>query len=233
MKLFWPLIKISYGITVYNEIDELRRLTKVLVPNISPKDEIIILSDEENVTDEVLAEINTLLDTYKNIKHISFPLNKDFATYKNHLIEYAKGDYLFQIDADEIPNRALLKKLKFRLFLHYKYDCFFVPRVNYVEGITEEHIKSWDWTIDGKGRINYPDLQMRILKLGKGIEWKDKVHEKLVNWKKLKRLPYKENEDYCLYHIKQIEKQEKQNELYDNIGAICSSFFIINYICLM
>ncbi len=216
--LFKP-IKISYGVTVCNEAEELERLLECLVCNIGKKDEIIILSDKINVTTDVLAIIHKYLKADNRTKHITFALNSDFATFKNNLIESAKGDYLFQIDADEIPNTYLLKKIKSFLFIYRWYDCFNIPRVNYVEGITEEHIKKWNWKIDYRNRVNYPDLQMRLFKLNKEIRWKNKVHEVLINWSKVKKFPYKKNENYCLYHPKQIKRQEKQNDFYETIDT--------------
>lgn len=211
-------IRISYGVTVCNEAKELERLTNCLLSNIDDNDEVIILSDKSNVTAEVLSVIDKLEKSIRPIKHISYSLNGDFATYKNNLIDHATSDYLFQIDADEIPSTYLLKHLKWYLWIFRWKDCFRIPRVNYVEGITDEHIKKWNWKIDQKNRINYPDFQMRLFKLNKGIKWKNKVHETLINWSSKKKMPYRWTEKYCLYHPKQIARQERQNELYDKIG---------------
>ncbi len=213
IKYFSSRIKISYGITVCNEAEELDRLLKFLLSHKDPDDEVIVLSDKENTTQEVYK----IIDLYKEeIKPVSYPLNGDFASFKNNLIQYSTGDYLFQIDADEIPNAYLISNLKLILCIYNKYDCFYVPRVNRVEGITKEHIEKWNWKIDEKNRINFPDMQMRLFRLNKGIQWENKVHEVLTGYSKKKRLPYK-NENYCLYHIKNIEKQEKQNSFYETL----------------
>ena len=44
-------MKISYGITVHNEAEELFRLSKLLIENIDEEDEIVICvdGDDENV----------------------------------------------------------------------------------------------------------------------------------------------------------------------------------------
>lgn len=214
----WKHIRISYAITVCNELDEFTKLMELLISTIDSNDEIIILSDKTNVTQEILHTISVLQEKHSLI-HISHPLNNDFASFKNRLLEPATGDYLFQIDADEVPGKKLIKKLKFKLFRHCRRDCFLVPRVNYVDGVTEEHIKKWGWKIDDKGRINYPDAQMRLFRLNTGIRWENKVHEVLTGCKKKKRLPYKKNENYCLYHPKKINRQERQNVMYDKITS--------------
>jgi glycosyltransferase involved in cell wall biosynthesis len=74
-------------------------------------------------------------------------LNGDFATFKNQLIELASGDYLFQIDADEIPNEFLIENIKSILNINLDIDCFYIPRVNKVNGLTQEHIQKWGWNI--------------------------------------------------------------------------------------
>jgi hypothetical protein len=203
-------ISISYGITVCNEALELGKLLFVLLSNIKHNDEIIILSDQTKVTIEVL----DIIETYKTrIHHISLPLNNDFASFKNNLIKYATKDYLFQIDADEIPSTILLNKLKLMLYLNKKSDCFYIPRVNKVNGFTTEHINKWNWQIDKYQRINFPDYQGRLFKLGKNIQWKNEVHEILTNYTCIDKFP-EQNEEFCLFHTKEIQKQEIQNNFY-------------------
>lgn len=210
-------INISYALTVCNEADELDKLLGILLTNMDSNDEIIILSDQSNVTDKVKHVIKRY-EQQRPIKHISYPLAGDFATFKNNLIKAATKRYLFQIDADEFPHEVLFKKLKIFLFIHFYADCFYVPRVNMVEGISNSHIEKWNWRTEQSGRINFPDYQMRIFKLGKNIRWQNKVHERLVNYRSKKKLPC-ENEDFCLYHLKTIDRQEKQNALYDTMAT--------------
>lgn len=204
---------ISYGITVCNEARELDRLLHTLINLISKKDEIIVLQDITIKNQEVC----DVLKKYPNIRIIEHKLNGDFSAFKNKLIEYAKKDYLFQIDADEIPQKQLILKLKPFLIENYKNDCFRVPRINTVEGITEEYIKKWNWDINDQGYINFPDYQYRIFKLNQNIKWKNKVHELLYGYNSLKDLPI-DNYDYCLLHHKDIERQIAQNYLYDKIS---------------
>lgn len=208
-------ISISYAVTVCNESVELEKLLGILVNYAESTDEIIVLSDHSNVTAEVLEVISRYQHKYP-ITHISHPLGGDFATFKNKLISSASKHYLFQIDADEFPNKKLLENLKTYLLLHFYADCFYVPRVNTVDGINEDYIQKWNWKTDPKGRINFPDYQMRIFKLGKNIKWVNKVHERLINYRFRNKLPSK-NEDYCLFHPKTIIRQEKQNAFYDTL----------------
>lgn len=208
-----PLHGISYGITVNNEAEEIVKLLDVLIPLIDKNDEVIVLQDVTN-KDQDVAEI---LDGYGDrIIRLEARLDGDFATFKNNLIKAARKKYLFQIDADEIPKESLIKGIKSYLSEKRKDDVFMVPRINIVNGVTNKHIEQWDWKVNEKGYINFPDYQYRIFKLNKGIVWENKVHERLSNYKTIASLPCS---DYsmCLLHIKEIQKQEQQNSFYDTI----------------
>jgi glycosyltransferase involved in cell wall biosynthesis len=211
-------MKISYGITVCDEAEEIYNLLDYLYSNIDDNDEIIILRDMDKTTDVVTKVINQQIGLYKpnQIKVVESSLNGDFATFKNNLIEHADSDYLFQIDADEMPNSFLIENIKPILKVNSTIDCFYIPRVNKVDGLTPEHILKWGWRVDTEKRINFPDPQMRLFKLGKGIKWKNRVHEVLTGYQTVSTLPY-DTEDFCLYHIKSIDKQEKQNAFYDTL----------------
>ncbi|MBB6130867.1 glycosyltransferase [Mucilaginibacter lappiensis] len=206
--------KITYGITVCNEATELDLLLTTIIPIIDKQDELIILQD---VTSKDIA-VSAVIEKYKDrVILIEAKLNDDFATFKNTLVTKASGNYLFQIDADEVPQQSLIKKLKWVLRKNWKYDCFFVPRINIVNGYTDAHINKWNWTINDKNYINFPDFQPRLIKLNGAIKWKNKVHEVLTGYKRGLNLPIK-NYDYCLIHIKDIKRQERQNDFYDKLA---------------
>ena len=63
-------------------------------------------------------------------------LEKTFSALKNYTKEQCSGDYIFHIDADEIPNEVLLKQLPQILEINDT-DLVWVPRINIVNGITE------------------------------------------------------------------------------------------------
>ena len=125
------------------------------------------------------------------------------------------GDYIFNIDADEIPNKYLINNIKIILESNPTIDLYWVPRVNTVKDITEEHIKKWNWRVNEKGWINFPDWQGRIWKNRPNIRWEKEVHEVLEGYREYSFLP--DEEKYCFYHHKTIDRQEKQNEFYSDI----------------
>ncbi len=207
-------MKISYAITVCNELKEVTSLINFLLVRVDSEDQIVIQYDSESATKEVIDYLNIIGDIQKQIKVISFPLSKDFASFKNNLKSHCEGDYIFQIDADEEPSEILLERLKQILTMN-EVDIIFVPRVNTVEGLTEEHIQKWGWRVDEKGWVNWPDYQTRIYKNTDEVIWYGKVHERISGYTTFTN--FSADEKYSLYHHKQIERQEKQNQFYNEI----------------
>jgi hypothetical protein len=213
--IFVSMINVTYAITVCNELVEITNLINFLHPRLKKDDEILIQYDSDAVTSQVKDYLTILRQLHSNIRVIGFPLNKDFASYKNNLKNHANGMFIFQIDADEMPSEYLVENLQFFLESNKDVDLFFVPRINTVAGLTKEHIQKWRWKVDENGWINFPDYQTRIYRRTSEIEWQGKVHERIIGYNTLSVLP--QEEEYCLYHHKQIERQEKQNDYYDTI----------------
>jgi glycosyltransferase involved in cell wall biosynthesis len=203
------MIKISYAITAHNEAQELDRLLKQLTDNIDKEDEIVVQMDTK-----ATADVKFVVDKYA-IKSYVFGLNNDFAAFKNKLKSECKGDYIFFIDADEYLSENLLKLLKQVLESNSQVDCYGVPRVNTVTGLTEEHIKKWGWVVKDD-KINWPDYQTRICKNVHHIKWISKVHERLEGWQVSSVFPA-DFEDWALHHPKTIERQEQQNNYYNTL----------------
>ena len=204
-------MKISYAIPVCNEYKEIEYLLEYLTKHKREQDEIVVQCDQGNT----IQEVYNVLKQYSDIKVIEFALNKDFASFKNNLKDNCSGDYIFQIDADEYPEEYLMNTIEWVINNNPKTDIFWVPRINKVEGLTQEHIDRWGWVVDNDKRVNFPDYQCRILKNVKRIKWKNKVHEVLMGHKTESHLPA--NKEFCIYHLKDIQRQEQQNEFYNTI----------------
>ena len=207
-------MKISYAITVCNELNEIIRLLNLLVKDKRNEDEIIILFDKKNGSPEVW-DILSELNEEENISYYSATFKNHFADWKNYLTSLCSGDYIFQIDADEIPHDILLNRLPEILESNPDNEVYLVPRVNTVTGLTTKHIQEWRWNVDKEDRINWPDYQWRIWKNKSEIRWKNKVHEVLEGYKTFAPLPALP--ELALYHPKTIERQEKQNAYYDTL----------------
>ena len=209
------MINVTYAITVHDELEEITKLINFLHPRIQSDDEILVQYDTNGATRAVIDYLRIIEQLHKNVNVIDFPLNKDFATFKNNLKNHAQGIFIFQCDADEMPHEYLVANMHDLIEANLDIDLFFVPRVNTVEGLTDEHIKKWGWNVNNEGWVNWPDLQTRIYRRTSEIEWEGKVHERIKGYNTLTILPLEE--PFAIYHPKEIERQTKQNELYDTI----------------
>ena len=206
-------MKISYGITVHNETEEINKLLEVLVSNIDEDDEIIICDDFSNSeTRDVIDHWDLHSPDSMVIKHYTRKLEGNFADHKNSVIEKSTGDYIFHIDADEYPNEILLQQLKQILEIN-DVDLIWIPRVNTIDGMTDEHIQRWGWRVSEKRWVNYPDYQARVFRRDGDIRWTRPLHEYITGCKTYAHLP--PHEELSLYQPKTIEKQEKQNLFYN------------------
>ena len=211
-------MKISYAIPVCNEHIELKKLLSFLIKHIDENDEIIVQCDQGNTTPEVYKVLNSFkapIGLKDPLKIIEFSLNGDFASFKNNLKEHCTGHWIFQIDADELPHELLITNLKKLLKLNPTTEMLMVPRVNTVEGLTQEHVNKWRWNVNEKGWVNWPDYQTRIIQNSPKIKWTQKVHEVIVGFSTKGLLPMEE--EWCLYHPKHILRQEAQNNFYDTL----------------
>jgi len=198
---------ISYLVTCHNEGMQLRTLLSLLL-KYSEGNEIVVLDDfsTDPTTLEVLKEYS---NTVKVVKH---SLNKDYGAHKTYGTRQCNGEYVFQIDADELPSEILLVNLYTLLKSNPSCEMFWVPRVNAFYGVTQEDIRNYGWRVDDKGRINWPDYQSRIYKNLPNIKWDRKLHETIVGFKEFTRIP--SMEELSLFHNKTIQKQREDNKRY-------------------
>ena len=207
-------MKISYAITVCNEFVEIQKLIPFILKYKRPIDEIVILYDQKNGSEGVEEYLRSHSVNSEFVWHAS-DFNNHFADWKNKLTSLCSGDYIFQIDADEIPHEILITNLHKILEQNPDNEVYLVPRVNTVDGLTPQHIKAWGWRVNEEGWVNWPDYQWRIWKNKSKIKWVNKVHEKLDDYKTFASIP--PMEEYALYHPKDIKRQEKQNEYYSTL----------------
>ena len=202
-------MKVSYAVTVCNELTEIERLLSQLITQKHSEDEIVVLYDN-NGTKEVF----DYLQSVEGIKLVWDNFDGHFADWKNKLSSLCTGDFIFQIDADEYLPDEFIELLHQILEANPEVDLYYVPRINTVSGLTEEHIQKWGWRVKN-GRVNYPDYQTRIYRNNSDIKWRNKVHEVIEGYKHFTALP--EVDVLSLIHPKKIERQEKQNAYYDTI----------------
>jgi glycosyltransferase involved in cell wall biosynthesis len=207
-------MKISYAITACNEVEETIRLVNQLLNYKGENSEIVVLLDTPKAPIE-LVEYLELQGEANHINLIESEFNNDFAQWKNFLNSQCNGEWIFQLDADEYLEPDLIVNLEDILENNKDKDLIIVPRINTVEGLTEEHMYKWGWRRDENGWVNFPDTQTRIYKNSDKIGWINKVHETIVGFESYTVFPFEEV--YCIKHPKTIERQERQNNYYDTL----------------
>jgi glycosyltransferase involved in cell wall biosynthesis len=199
-------------------------------------DELVVLQDQSVVEDKKTSkyllqhttktvEVRdgiTYMGGYVNVKVVEHPLNNDFGSHKNFGIEMCSGDFIFQIDGDELPPYALLgENLHALLESNPTIEAYAVPRINDFRGVTPQHAAQWGWKLTESPTyhrpvVNFPDYQFRIFKRDSNrIRFLRRLHEKIEGYSSYVALPA--DEEYALYHDKTIETQIKTNLRYNQM----------------
>ena len=203
-------MKLTYAIGVCNEHKELTSLLNFLIKTKELTDDINILVDTKKVTDEV----RKVLEKYQKVISVhERDFCGDFSAHRNFHITKCSGDYIFMIDADEIPQEHLIKTIK-----NYcgKSDLIFVPRINVCPGYTEHWLKECKFTLNEVGWINWPDYQGRIFKNDSSIRWGKSLHEQVQGAKNPMGL--EQTPKNALWHIKSVEVQDTASRFYESIS---------------
>lgn len=156
---------ISYAITVSNEDKELNSLLKVLSSLKRNEDEIVVQVNEDNHNQDVLDVIKN-----HNLKiHLGKSLNS--TKFKNNFKKLCKGDYIFQLDADESPAEETVLNLHRIIESNLDVDVFAVPRINVIAGSNDSDFERFNLNPNEYGFANWPDYQYRIFKNTFNIKW--------------------------------------------------------------
>ena len=205
-------MKISYAILTHNEGEYIEKLLSLLTTNKRPQDEIVVVDDFSK--DESTKQI---LEKYKNQIALNYRTFDGDHTQKNYLNSLCQGDYILQLDADELVHKELIDILPTLLEDNNEIDLFIMPRINTVEGLTQEWTQKWRWSVNEKGWVNFPDWQMRLYRNCDWVKWNGLLHSKIEGYKTYVLLPTEEA--YCILHPKQLDRQIEQNNLYNKIEA--------------
>jgi len=137
---------ISYAIPVCNEHEEVEKLLDLLIQFKRPHDEIVVQCDRGNTTPEVYQVLMKHSNDHR-IKVIEFPLNGDFAAFKNNLKANCNGAWIVQLDADELLQEDFLRTLPTILRDNPAVELLCLPRINTVDKIGLSHLQKWGWNI--------------------------------------------------------------------------------------
>lgn len=209
-------MKISYALLCHNETDSLQNLLAQLNGAWDYEYEIVVVYDDagnQRTTDILNSWQNGLLHIYKR------PLNNDYATQKNFMTEKCTGDWIINPDADELFPDYLLENAHL-IIEQNDTEVIWVPRINTVEGMTQELAPRFWMTLNERGWVNWPDPQQRIYKNDyPRIHWEKPVHERIVGFKTYSFLPHDLDmaEHLAIKHPKTLQRQIEQNQKYAQI----------------
>jgi hypothetical protein len=197
------MVFLSIAICYCGEEREFGNLMYFLSEVVNPeKTEIVVLVDTTKVK-----TIDEIKNEYPFAKFFEKDFEDHFGDHKNFLGEQCEGQYILNIDSDEMPTELLIKNLEIYDGPH---DLLVIPRINICPGYTKSFLEKWGFQINNAGWINWPDWQGRFYK--KGLQWSGKIHEKIEDPQSVARLD--EDPRIALLHIKDTKKQNKQNTNY-------------------
>ena len=209
------MLLISYLVTTKNTGFALQSLLERLY-KYNQNNECIILDDYSDDPDtlQVLNDIskNSFFKVYKH------KLDRNYSEHKNYGKSFCQGEYIFQIDDDELPTETLLDSLNDIIELNKDVDLFWIPRINDFKGVNPINAQQWGWRLtpyENRLIVNWPDPQGRLFKNLPNIEWKRRLHEKVEGSKTHVHLPYEY--EFALHHNKTIEKQIETNIKYNKL----------------
>jgi len=172
---------ISYCTTVYNEKEYIKTLLDKFKSILKTDEEIIVVQTHSNESEKQEAwykEIKDIVSSYPIIYGTHHFVKDDYDAFpllKNYMNSLATKKYIFNLDADEDylePSFDLLRDA----IKNNDFDLLYIPRINTVDGLTNDDIKRWNWNVNEFGWVNWPDYQPRLYKNAKNIIWTGGPH---------------------------------------------------------
>jgi hypothetical protein len=198
-------MKITYSVTVCNESKELYSLLAFLKKVKDPEDDINVLLDTAHCTPNVR---HVLKHFEEDVVLNERDFDGNFADHRNYHISTCSGDYIFMIDADEMPQEDLVKNIK-QVIQNTDGDAFMVPRINIHPGYTKEWLEASKFQVNEMGWINWPDYNCRIIKnVPERIKFAKSLHEMITGHEKI--ISIRPTPDVAVWHIKSVEKQDNR-----------------------
>lgn len=205
-------LSVSYAILTHNEDESLEKLLKLLIGYKQPQDEIVVV-DDFSVNKKTI----NILNTYKSqgVRWAQHALNYDFAQQRNYLKNLCKGDWIFSIDADEIPSVYLLETIHTIINQNNSVDSYKIHRINKATDYPPQALDAR--YVNDRGWFMWPDSHIRIYKNLAYMKWFPRIHEAVVGAKNCITLP--EEEKYALIHERSMTYDQwyKKHILYNKL----------------
>ena len=151
---------------------------------------------------------------YPDLRIVQHKLVYSYAEHRNHALPHCRGDFIFVLDADEMPQRYLFDNLK-NIITANPADIIWVPRLNQFAGATAQDAANYGWHLqDGLVNWNTGDYQCRLFRNHAGIKWHGNLHERLEGGPPTTHFKLKKDESFAIIHRKTIEQQRASNARY-------------------
>lgn len=206
-------IRLSIGILVHDEAEELDRLLSAIGAYTAPWLEVVIV--EDTATPEVRAVLETHRSSVVHAVH-SRKLDKNFADQRNFLKGKCRGRYILMLDADELPPGHVMANMARLLdFMDANaLEVVALPRINLLTGGDLNSLPP-RYPVDERGWVGFPEYQNRLFRNDPALRWVNRVHERLIGYKRRMLLPAEEA--YALLHRKDFDDFVRSNSYYDRI----------------
>ena len=104
-------MKISYAVTVKDELNEIQRLLSFLSEHKRREDEVVVLYDNMGGSISVERYLRAQNVAESRFRWHAYPFDGHFDRFKNHLTALCEGDYIINIDADEMPTATFMENI--------------------------------------------------------------------------------------------------------------------------
>lgn len=150
-------VTLTVALAVYNEASYIGRCLSSIA---SIADEIVVVDGTStDNTPQLAKDMGAHVIVTPNLP--MFHINKQKALDASH------GDWILQLDADEVVDTHLCEEIRDIIKDPHSFDAYDIPRRNYFLG---------DWLRKGG---QYPDRVIRLFRRGKGKFPKKSVHEQI------------------------------------------------------
>ena len=166
-----PEKKYSVCMITYNDEECVRDTMENVTPYVTD-DFVITDGGSTDKTISIIEEYDT------NLIHKKWEDN--FEIQKNNSLDAANQEWRVLIDADEEFEHLFWNQLPWHI-LRADYDgvdCISVPRINIVDGLTQDMVEENGWQLSHFNWVNYPDYQQRVYK--RNCKYSGRTHERIV-----------------------------------------------------
>lgn len=171
-----PDVNYSIAMITLNDMDCVEDTLENVAPYI--KDDFVVV--DGGSTDGTLE----LLKSRKDIYLLEKKWEDNFEIQKNFALDATTQEWRLLIDADEQYEHLFWNQLPWHIAQAAadESDCVSVPRINIVDGLTQEMVERSGWKLSHFNWINYPDYQQRLYK--KNCRYVGQTHERIVGAEK-------------------------------------------------